>query len=368
MPQRIRRVFIRIATVGVALASVAALAGSALAAAEPGSGSADPGSLNTGSLLSGSTIPKPLQEIPDPPPVLRDDITVPRIVSVEATSPQARRLIVESPALRRALSVEVLLPADTSVPRPTLYLLDGVSARNHTSAWMHIGGGPAFFADKNTNVVMTNGGAGSMYTDWLADDPVLGHNKWETYITEELPPLIDAELGTNGVMAIAGNSMGGQAAVMLAHRHPDLYTGVASYSGCYSTSDLIGAATVRTTVSSQGGDATNMWGPGSNPDWLAHDSIVHAENLRGKDIYLSSATGVPGVHETPQTEKLAEVLVVGGTIEAGSNFCTHTMENRLNSLGIPVTVTYEPTGVHAWGYWRDQLPKSWPTLARALGV
>ncbi|WP_368077040.1 hypothetical protein [Rhodococcus sp. W8901] len=33
-----------------------------------------------------------------------------------------------------------------------------------------------------------------------------------------------------------------------------------------------------------------------------------------------------------------------------------------------MTVDYEGTGVHAWDYWRDQLPKSWPTLQRALGL
>ena len=42
------------------------------------------------------------------------------------------------------------------------------------------------------------GGACTYYTDWVNDDPVLGRNKWKTFLTEELPPLIDGALGTNG--------------------------------------------------------------------------------------------------------------------------------------------------------------------------
>lgn len=118
--------------------------------AVPGSATAAPG---LGSVGSGSSVPGPLQEDPGPLPPLRDDITVPKIVDVAVLSPRARRLTIESPAMRRTVGVEVLLPADTSQPRPTLYLLGGVTEREHTSAWIHIGGAPAFFADKNVNVV-----------------------------------------------------------------------------------------------------------------------------------------------------------------------------------------------------------------------
>ncbi len=44
-----------------------------------------------------------------------------------------------------------------------------------------------FFADKHVNVVLPVGGKYSMYTDWDADDPVLGRNKWQTFLTRELP-------------------------------------------------------------------------------------------------------------------------------------------------------------------------------------
>ncbi|BCN48288.1 hypothetical protein RE9416_15890 [Prescottella equi] len=64
----------------------------------------------------------------------------------------------------------------------------------------------------------------------------------------------------------------------------------------------------------------------------------------------------------------ARRLYLGGAIEAATNVCTRIFQARLEQLDIPVTVDYAGAGVHAWDYWRLQLPKSWPTLAKALGL
>lgn len=365
---------------GAAAMALVLSAGTATAAPSDGSlsgslGSGSLGSLGSltgssgaGSVGAGSSIPESLQEDPGPPPALRDDITTAAIVGKKSLSDQAVQLTVASPALRREVTVQVLLPADRSAPRPTLYMLDGVSARNNNSGWMSegLGGAPKFFKDKNVNVVLINGGRASLYTDWDEIDPKLGLNRWETYLTQELPGLIDAELKTNGVNAIAGNSMGAQSAVMLTHRHPELYSGVAAFSGCYSTSDPLGRLVLQTTVTSQGGDPTNMWSDPEGPEWLSHDSVRNAGQLRGKPIYLSVSNGLPGKFEEGSDD--TRRIVLGGAIEAATNVCTRVFEERLDQLDIPVTVDYAGAGVHAWDYWRVQLPKAWPTLATALGL
>lgn len=61
-------------------------------------------------------------------------------------------------------------------PAPTLYLLAGIGGGEDGISWWDNTGVRAFFADKHVNVVMPIGGRFSMYTDWIADDPILGRN------------------------------------------------------------------------------------------------------------------------------------------------------------------------------------------------
>ena len=111
-----------------------------------------------------------------------------------------------------------------------------------------------------------------------------------------------------------------------------------------------------------------MWGPIRGPEWEAHDTVLNAEALRGMDIYISTNSGLPGRYETPQTPDLLDRIMIGGGLELASNLCTQVLDQRLQGLGIPATVDYEPTGTHAWPYWVDQLHKAWPVLARSLGL
>ncbi|CAM3012591.1 alpha/beta hydrolase family protein [Prescottella defluvii] len=321
-----------------------------------------------GSVSAGSVIPGPLQNERPPVPPLRDDITVAAITGEEQKTAQMVRFTVASPALRREVGVEVLLPKDNSVPRPSIYALEGVDAGEDTSGWATIGGAPAFFADKNVNVVMINGGVSSLYTDWDRIDPEVGLHKWETFITEELPPLLDDRLDTNGVKSLLGISMGSQGAMMLAHRNPGMYSGIAVFSGCYSTTDDLGRLSVQATVSSRGGDIANLWGEVGGPGWVEHDTVRNAEALRGMDIYVSVASGVPGKYEDPAASDFYDRVFIGGPMELMANACTRRLDAELDRLEIPATFDYEAVGIHGWYYWRDRMVKAWPTLARSLDL
>ncbi|RDI64624.1 S-formylglutathione hydrolase FrmB [Nocardia pseudobrasiliensis] len=287
------------------------------------------------------------------------------------------RLYVYSAAMDETFPVDVQRPADASVARPTLYLLNGAGGGEDDASWVKktdiVNG---FLADKNVNVVQVVGGKWSYYTDWLKDDPVLGRNKWKTFFTEELPPLIDGALGTNGVNAIAGLSTSGTTVLNLPIAKPGLYKAAAAYSGCAQTSDPAGREFVKLTVNVWGGgDVRNMYGEDNNPAWVENDPYVNAEKLRGTELYLSSGTGLPGQYDTldnkyalPGAYGLANQIVIGGVIEAGTNFCSHNLQNKLNGLGIPATYNFRPAGTHSWGYWRDDFMNSWPVLAHGLGI
>lgn len=284
-------------------------------------------------------------------------------------------IYVHSASMDREIPVQVQRPADTSRPRPTLYLLNGAGGGVDEAQWRLKTDALQFMADKNINIVSPVGGAWSYYTDWRNPDPVLGNNKWKTFLTEELPPIIDPGLGTNGQNAIAGLSSSGTSVLALAESAPGLYRSVASYSGCAQMSDPIAQEFVKLTVETWGGgNVENMYGPPSDPMWAANDPYVHADKLRGLSLYISSGTGLPGQYDTlggpfalPGPTGLANQLVIGGVIEAATNYCTHNLQNKLNQLGIPAHYNFPPVGTHSWGYWQDAFKDSWPVIAAGLG-
>ena len=296
--------------------------------------------------------------------------TVAHIDRIEQLTPTRSAVFVDSPSMGREVQVQVLYPASAAGTRPTFYLLDGVSAGSESeyteSTWTQNTDIEAFFADKDVNVVLPVGGTGSFYTDWRSDDPNLGVNKWESFLTRELPPLIDEAFDGNGTNAVGGVSMGALGAGNLITRNPDLYTGLASYSGCLDNTAPYSQDFVRATVASKNGDATNMWGPAGDPDWRDHNPANNAEALRGKTIYSSASTGLPGAHNTVLTVEGVTAIVRGGPLEALVYSCTQGFESRLEALGIAGVFAYRDSGTHSWPYYQDALHDSWPILESAL--
>ena len=144
---------------------------------------------------------------------------------------------VHSNAMNKTIPVKVLRAAGGG-PAPTLYLLDGLRAPDNNNGWLINTDVEAFFADKHVNVAIPFGGGGSFYTDWERDDPRFGKVKWETFLTQELPPVMASQFGSDGVNnAIAGLSMSGTSALNLAAHHPNFYKAVASYSGYPTASE-----------------------------------------------------------------------------------------------------------------------------------
>ncbi len=297
-----------------------------------------------------------------------------RIVSTYDDDPQQVTLLVYSAAMNKNIPVTVLTPRARSTPSPTLYLLNGAGGGEDSATWDARTDYKEFFADKDVYVVTPIGGAFSYYTDWQRDDPVLGRNKWQTFLTKELSPLIDAQFNTTGRNAVAGISMAGTTVFNLAIAAPGLYRSVAAFSGCARTSDPVGQQYIRfVTADRGGGNLENMWGPLDGPGWRANDPYLNAEKLRGTKIYMTSGTGLPGTHERLEDPFvqgdpffLANQALLGGAIEVAIDQCTRQMAGRLAELRIPADVTFRNTGTHSWGYWQDDLHRTWPQIERDL--
>ncbi|WP_024800790.1 alpha/beta hydrolase family protein [Nocardia sp. BMG51109] len=288
-----------------------------------------------------------------------------RIVGIDELSPTRSALFVESPAMGRVIQVQVLHPVGGG-ERPSFYLLDGLDPGLKQSTWTNATDAEPFFADKNVNVVLPMGGQAGYYTDWQADDPRFGRYRWETFLTQELPPIIDATFAGSGADAIGGLSMGGIAAFVLAVRNPGRYHAIAGYSACPDLGIAQGA--ILFSIANRGGNPGNMWGPPGGPAWAEHDPALLADRLRGTMIYLSTGTGIPGPHETEIKPQLPENIFFGAPIEAGVDGCVTSFEQRLRGLNIPVHVDRSPVGTHSWSYWQDTLHASWPFVGSAIGA
>lgn len=258
---------------------------------------------------------------------------------------------------------------------PNLYLLNGVDGGVNGQGWPWRTDVKRFFANKHVNVISPLGGHHSYYTDWNVDDPAMGRQKWQTFLTRELPPVLNQYLGSNGRNAIAGVSMSANSALDLAIHAPGLYQSVGSYSGCSRTSDSFGQAYVTSQVAGGGGSATNMWGPTGSAQWIDHDPTVQAGRLRGMDLYIYSGTGQPGPHENLNDPTLhgdigatLDRTVVGGMMETVIRQCTTQLAQRMNALHVPARFVWGPVGTHSWPYWQDALHNHWPAMSRAIGA
>lgn len=293
------------------------------------------------------------------------------LVSSKSTGAKTADIMVHSASMNKDVPLNVIMPRDPSKPAPVLYLLNGAGGGQDAATWQNKTDIVKFFANKQAYVVIPMAGEYSYYTDWEKPDKKLGVNKWSTFLGKELPPVVNSTYNTTGKNTLAGISTSGTSVLDLAIEHPGLYKGIGAYSGCASTSSEYGRLFIRIVVEGRGeGDAQNMWGPYRSAGWRDHDPVIHAEKLRGLSLYLSSGSGFPGPHENlrevPDPLNLIDQVGVGGVIEGATRFCTDQMASRLAQLHIPATYDNPPVGTHSWGYWQDELHRSWPQLAKAM--
>ena len=64
--------------------------------------------------------------------------------------------------------------------------------------------------------------------------------RYETYVTDELLPLLRSEYGAEGPVTVAGFSAGGAGAVFLALRHPDVFASALAVAGAFTAGNREG--------------------------------------------------------------------------------------------------------------------------------
>lgn len=321
------------------------------------------------SLLGSSAIslPESMRDVDPRYPLPTDpSITEAAVVEKRVEGARLERWIVASPAMKRNVEVQIWRAAGSG-PAPMLYLLDGVGAPR-TSWWLSPGIAPEVFADENVTLVMPTQAQASMYADWLHDDPTLGRHQWETFITAELAPLLDAapELNFNGRRGIGGLSMGATGAVHIGNRHPGLFDATFGLSGCYSPLDPVGRQNAHMTVTTRGGDVANLYGPEGGERWHWHDTVGNPEGLRGQRVYLAAANGVFAAEDIANyaTGNWFD-MSSGAVLERGSLECTRQLEAALGDAP-GLRVDYADTGTHDWHTFNRHLRPAWEHIRPAL--
>ena len=288
------------------------------------------------------------------------------------TNPQLDRAevwTVTSESMQREVRLEVYHAPAGVEQAPIVYFLPGVG-----------GEAPSFFSGvfgfnnpealaRPVTVVAPTGAPSSMFADWIDDDPVLGPNMWETFLTDELPGLLDEaeSIRHNGHYGTIGLSMGGGPAVHLLNRHPGMFGAAAGISSCYSSTDPIGYQYHRLTAEARGGDATNMWGPRNSAQWQRHDTKSDPSGLAGKRVYLSAATGFIGSTDFNVFGSEELILTEGHLLERGAYECTVAFEQTLRDEGVDHRVDYEPFGIHNWPVFGPPLNPAMEYMMPALG-
>ena len=244
-------------------------------------------------------------------------------------------------------TVRVYLPASYSRPEdasrryPVVYMLHGwpgsdgnLLSLGHAAATadsLIARGALAEFI-----MVFPNGAGSGMLGRSFWINSYDGRKRLEDFVTRDLVDWVDARFRTvrsASGRGIVGISEGGDAAVNIAFKHPDLFSACGSHSGDYVLAKGIGTAA--------------FLGPEPGATRLRDDNSPAryaeriAPQLRHQRIYFDCGTADESLEHSREFHRL------------------------LQRLGVPHVYNEFP-GTHTWGYWSKHLRESLLAVAGAL--
>jgi diacylglycerol O-acyltransferase/trehalose O-mycolyltransferase len=254
-----------------------------------------------------------------------------------------------------------------------LYLLDGLRAQDDYNGWDI--NTPAFewYNGSGLSVVMPVGGQSSFYTDWYQPSSSNGQNytyKWETFLTKELPSwLADNKNVSQSGNAIVGLSMSGNSSMVLAAYYPQRFIYAGSLSGFLNPSEGWWPTLIGMSMNDAGGyNATDMWGPSSDPAWARNDAMVQIPRLvqNNTRIWLYCGNGTPSDLDTSGSafNLFNAKFLEGFTLRTNVTW----RDTYIADGGHNAVFNFPETGTHSWGYWGAQLQAMKPDLQQTLGA
>ncbi|MGH7027929.1 S-formylglutathione hydrolase [Brevundimonas sp.] len=146
-------------------------------------------------------------------------------------------------------------------------------------------------------------GAG-FYVD-ATQAPWAPHFRMESYVTDELIALIDAEFPTTRTRSIFGHSMGGHGALTLALRHPELFRSVSAFAPISSP-----------TRCPWGEKAFTAYLGEDRAEWAKHDAALLIESGAAAGVFDDILVD-QGDADSFLTDQLKPELLVAAAEKAG---------------------------------------------------
>jgi S-formylglutathione hydrolase FrmB len=258
---------------------------------------------------------------------------------VEETELSARvlELTVDTPAFSAPTKLHVFLPADYDAEPTRLWPVTYFTAgtMNRFSAFRDALDGESLTAGYPSIVVSPDANSG-YWSDWY-NAGAFGPPKYETFVIDQLIPLIDQRFRTiadRSRRAIFGISMGGYGAMMLAARHPDMFGAAATLSGAVDSNLPINAAVLSLSSTFDDAPQDAIYGPRLTQEvrWRGHNPTDLAGNLRGLALQVRTANGTlnPTIGEGGDPNDALSCAVEAGVYSASVN-----LHDRLSELGVP---------------------------------
>lgn len=108
-------------------------------------------------------------------------------------------------------------------------------------------------------------------------------------------------------------------------------------------------------------NATNMWGPTSDPAWKRNDPMVQIPRLvqNNTRLWVYCGNGTPN---ELGGESMPAKFLEQFTLRTNEQF----RDNYVAAGGRNGTFNFPPNGTHDWGYWNQQLVAMKPDIQRTL--
>jgi len=144
---------------------------------------------------------------------------------------QVDTVSVFSTKMKKEIKSVVIVPENYSVKKhyPVVYLLHGYS--DNYAKWVKTVPAIKTLATEHQFILVCPDGG---YSSWYMDSPIDSTSQYESYITKDLLPYVDAHYTTipeRSQRAITGLSMGGHGALYIAIRNKNLFANAGSMSG-----------------------------------------------------------------------------------------------------------------------------------------